>query len=363
MERPLQARNAQHIIIDGEPLVMFCSNDYLGLSHDRRVIAAAVNAAEKYGCGTGGAPGTSGTTELHRELAETIAAFKNRRRAVLFPSGYAANVAVHAAIAGDDTAYFYEERHHPSAVEGIVLSGCPRHKFGHLDFAHLEKLLAESNNSRKIVTIPSVFTLDGAITPLDELIRLKEKYGFLLIIDEAHATGALGDSGRGLEEYFNLKGAADIIMGTFSKALGSQGGFLAFDPPPEKLFGKPLREYVYSTSLSAMAVGAALKSLQILQAEPELISRMKTNAGIIHQTLSGGGIRLNQPGRYILNAYFGNDEEAESVREQLRRSGYFVIKIQNAERHGLRITAMATHTAAEITGFCRSLISICHRKQ
>ncbi len=363
MERPLQARNAQNITIDGLSLVIFCSNDYLGLSHDRRVIEAAVGAAEKYGCGTGGAPGTSGTTDLHCELAETIASFKRRKRAVLFPSGYAANVAAHADMADDDTAYFFEERHHPSAIEGIILSGCPRYRFGHLDFAHLEQLLKESKCSRKIVTVPSVFTLDGAITPLDELMRLKEKYGFILIIDEAHATGALGESGRGLEEHFGLEGTADIIMGTFSKALGSQGGFLAFDSVSEKLFRKPLRQHVYSTSLSAMAVGAALKSLQILQAEPELVARMRTNADIIHRNLSEGGLRLNQPGRYILNAYFDSEEETEIVRELLHKSGFFVVKITTADNHGLRITAMATHTADEIDRFCRSLILISRRKR
>lgn len=337
---------------------MFCSNDYLGLSHDKRVIEAAVAAAERYGCGTGGAPGTSGTTQLHQELAAAIAAFKKRRHAVLFPSGYAANVAAHASLASVDTSFLYEERHHPSAIEGIILSGCARHRFNHLDFNHLEELLKKIKSTRKIVTVPSVFTVDGAIIPLDALVRLKEKYGIILILDEAHSTGALGVCGRGIEEHYKLEGVADIIMGTFSKALGAQGGFLAFDEPMEKLFEKPLRQHIYSTSLSAMAAGAALKSLQIICAEPELVAKMKKNIQSVYDHLAIGGLKLNQPGRHIVNVYFDNPAKATAAAARLCDFGYLTVVITVAGVHGLRITAMSTHSETEINGFCRALVSI-----
>jgi 8-amino-7-oxononanoate synthase len=350
-----QSRNAQHITVDRQPLVIFSSNDYLGLSHHAEVLAAAKEAAEQYGCGTGGAPGTSGTTELHVALSEVIAKFKHRDKGVIFSSGYAANVAIHQGLGGDDTAFYCDQKHHPSAGDGIRLSGCPKRVFNHLDLGHLEMLLKEDNYRRKIVTLPSVFTIDGAITPLDELARLKEKYYFLLILDEAHATGCIGKTGRGIEEYYALDGIADFIMGTFSKALGSQGGFLAFSNDAEKHILKPLRPFVYSTSLSAMSVGASLKALSIVMENPALVQKMQENTGKIYDGLKERNFALNQKGRHIVNVYFESKDKTLRVIDKLLGLGYYVVELHTDDKFGLRITAMATHTDDEIAGFCEAM--------
>lgn len=351
----LESRRAQYITIDGKPLIIFSSNDYLGLSHHPEVISAASEAAHDYGCGTGGAPGTSGTTALHVKLAQAIADFKHREKAVLFPSGYAANMAIHQALADEDTVFYYEQRHHPSAVDGIRLSGCPGQAFNHRDLARLEELLSADSHSRKVVTLPSVFTVTGEIAPLPKLLELKRKYGFMLIIDEAHATGCIGKTGRGLEEHYSLDNSADFIMGTFSKALGSQGGFLAFSGESERLLTRVFRPFVYSTSLSALSIAASLKALEILRDSPETVDKMRLNVNNIYDNLSQARLNLNQPG-HILNVYLKSAEQTGEVKRRLLESGYFVVELHLENQHGLRITTMATHTEDDINGFCRVLV-------
>ena len=358
MAHPLQSRRAQYITVDGKPLVIFCSNDYLGLSHHPEVINSIKEASELFGAGTGGAPGTSGTTSLHVELANEIAEFKHRNKGVIFPSGYAANTALHQSLGGADTVFFSDEKNHPSAADGIRLSGCQKHVYHHLDLSHLEQLLKNSKQARKIVTTCSVFTIDGAICPLDKIVKLKRKYNFILVLDEAHATGCIGKTGGGLEELYALEETADFIMGTFSKALGSQGGFLAFSDDSEQLMSKPLRSHEYSTSIAAPSAAASLTALKILKREPELVLKMRANAKEIYDSLKHTGFDLNPPDRHILNVYFKDRQVTMQVIERMRENGYFVVSVNLDNRWGLRVTAMSVHTDKEIDSFCKSLLEI-----
>jgi len=354
----IEGRQAQHIIVDGQKLVIFSSNDYLGLSHHPEVLKAANLAADKFGCGTGGAPGTSGTTAIHTELAEMIAAFKHRDTGVIFPSGYAANVGLHQSLGDDGTVFFSDSHNHPSAADGIRLAGCDKKIFHHRDYDHLEKLLKDDNHERKVVTTCSVFTIDGAICDLDKLVELKKKYDFILILDEAHATGCLGKTGHGLEEQFGLEGVAEFIMGTFSKALGSQGGFIVYSRKNEHLLKLPLRPFDYSTSIAAPTAAASLQALQILMDKPELVHQMRANIGRIYDSLKTGGLQLNESGRHILNVYFGDKNKTLEVATKMKQNGYFVVTINQDNNWGLRITAMAVHSDDEITGFCEKLNKI-----
>lgn len=358
MAQVIESRKAQFIRIAGKNLVIFSSNDYLGLSHHPEVLKAAAEAAEVFGCGTGGAPDTSGTTSLHKKLASEIAEFKNRKKAIIFPSGYAANVAIHQCLGNLETAFFSDEKNHPSAVDGIKLSGAPVKTFNHLDFNHLENLLKDDDHSKRIVTICSVFTLDGDICPLDELVRLKEKYNFILILDEAHATGCIGDTGRGLEQMFSLEGAADFIMGTFSKALGSQGGFLTYSTEAEKMLSKPLRAYLYSTSISPMAVATSLKALSILKRQPELVKLMRANIKKVYDNLDKKGFNLNNRGTHIVNVYFDSQQMTLQIVSHLHQNGYFVVPVNIDNLWGLRLTAMALHTEKQIDDFCECLMEV-----
>ena len=205
------------------------------------------------------------------------------------------------------------------------------------------------------MTTCSVFTLDGAICRLDKLARLKEQYGFILIIDEAHATGCLGKTGRGLEEHFGLAGTADFIMGTFSKALGSQGGFITFSRTRDELLSKPLRPYEYSTSIAAPAAAASLKALEILISQPDMVAKMRANIKAIYDKLKAKGLELNDPDSHIVNVYFDSQEKTARIVEMLSKSGYFVVPIDLDGRSGLRITAMSVHADQEIDDFCEKL--------
>lgn len=354
----IEGRQAQYITVDGQKLIIFSSNDYLGLSHHPDVLRAAHDAADQFGCGTGGAPGTSGTTAIHLRLAEKIAWFKKRDKAVIFPSGYAANVGLHQSLSADDTVFFSDSRNHPSAADGIKLAGSDKKVFKHRDYGHLEQLLKADRHKRKIVTTCSVFTIDGAICGLDKLADLKEKYGFSLIIDEAHATGCLGKTGRGLEEMFGLDGTADLIMGTFSKALGSQGGFITYGNVGEKLLKMPLRPFDYSTSIAAPTAAASLKALEILIGQPEMVQKMRSNSKRLYDKLKGSGFSLNEAGRHIINIYFNDQKKTSEIANQLKHNGYYVVIINQDNRWGLRIIAMAVHTEAEIYGFCEKLNKI-----
>ncbi len=236
MEFTLEKRIAHRAIVNGKEVLIFSSNDYLGLSAHPAVLQAASEAAVRYGVGTGGAPGTTGTTQIHTELSAEVASFQSRKNAALFPSGYQANQAIHQALDSDRTIFYVDNRHHPSAIDGVKLAKNSRMvRFDHNNLDILKGAILAHRGMVNIVSIPSVFTVDGDIAPLDRLYEMKQKLGLMLIFDEAHATGCLGKTGRGIEEHFNLIGAADFIMGTFSKSLGSQGGFLAYNDDAAKL--------------------------------------------------------------------------------------------------------------------------------
>jgi 8-amino-7-oxononanoate synthase len=353
-----ESRNAQHIVVDGAELVLFSSNDYFGLSHHPDVIAAATEAAGRFGVGTGGAPGTSGTTTIHVQLAEAIAKFKHRDKSIIFPSGFAANVGLHQSLGNDDTVFFSDEKNHPSAADGIRLSRAERVIFRHRDYGHLEQLLKNDKHKNRIVTTCSVFTIDGAICSLDILAMLKDRYRFTLVIDEAHATGCIGKTGRGLEEMYGLEGVSDFIMGTFSKAFGSQGGFVAYNDGKSGLLKKSFRPYDYSTSIAAPLAAASLKALEILRDNPDMVGRMRLNIKRIYDNLKSSGFELNEANRHIINVYFESADKTSRIVKSLKQNGYFVVPVNQDGRPGLRITAMATHTIEEIDTFCAKLKEI-----
>lgn len=355
--RVLQKRSGCHAVVDGREVTIFSSNDYLGLSCHPEVIKAASEAAGKYGIGTGGAPGTTGTSEIHRELSAAIAGFKSRQKAVLFPSGYQANIAIHNALASPDTVFYLDKRHHPSAVDGARLGGKSEMvRFDHNNLINLEEILRENHGKTNVVSLPSVFTVDGDIAPLDRIAELKNRYGFALILDEAHATGCVGETGRGLEEYFSLHGVADFIMGSFSKALGSQGGFVAYDDGSAKLLKAGFRQFEYSTSLSTVSAAAALKALQLFQADPRVFEALNRAKAAIIDRCRANGVEIIAHASMILLIPCQNPADAV---ERLMKDGFFVVPtsaiIDGRKMDCLRITPMALHEADKIEDFSKSL--------
>lgn len=303
MQNIFQSRQGNMGKINGKEVILFSSNDYLGLSIHPQVQAAAKEAGEKFGFGTGGGPGTSGTTTLHEELKEKIANFKNRDKGVLFSSGYGANISLHQALGGKSRAFFVDDNCHLSALDGIYAALGERsdnfvemmsenmdltklitflessfndgiYFYNRFRLEELEEKLANCSAELKIITTPSVYTVHGDLAPLPELVRLKNKYSALLVLDEAHATGCIGKTGRGIEEFYDLKKEADFIMGTFSKALGSSGGFIAYDIEKENYFQRELRGYEHSTTISAPQVAAAMAALDLIIKNPDMLVKL-----------------------------------------------------------------------------------------
>ena len=356
--RILQKRSGCRGVVNGKEVIIFSSNDYLGLSSHPDVIKAASEAAEKYGIGTGGAPGTTGTTDIHKRLSDAIAAFKSRDKAVIFPSGYQANIAIHSALGSGDAVFHLDQRHHPSALDGARLgSRSEFNKFDHNDLESLEILLKSNLDKTNIVSLPSVFTVDGDIAPLDKIADLKNRNKFILILDEAHATGCVGRTGRGLEEFFDLHDAADFIMGSFSKALGSQGGFIAYNSESGKYLRSGFRQFLYSTSLSAVSAAAALKALQILQSDKELFSSLQNAKFKIIERCGKSDIRIVSHESMILLVPCENPSEAV---EKLLVDGFFVVPakayINGKRRDCLRVTPMSLHTDNDIRAFVDSMV-------
>ncbi len=357
MSYVLEKRSGPRTIVDGKEVVLFSSNDYLALSSHPEVLRAASKAAGQYGAGTGGAPGTSGTDRIHCQLSEAIAAFKSKEKAVIFPSGYQANLAIHQALGGDDTVFHMDRRHHPSAMDGARLARDSKIvKFDHNQLEDLESNLKSHSGKTNIVSLPSVFTINGDIAPLDKLIDLKKKLNFVLVLDEAHATGCIGDTGRGLEEHFGLKGAADFIMGTFSKALGSQGGFLAFNKNVESLLKSKFRSFVYSTSLSAISAAAALKALQLLESDTTIISSLRKSKDAIVRNFQELNLEIVKKESMILLLPC---DDCEDLQKGLLGDGYLVFPVETESdgRPGkfFRITPNAAHTEDDINGFANAL--------
>lgn len=353
----IEKRKGVRGVIDGREVVIFSTNDYLALSCHPEVLKAATQAALDFGTGTGGAPGTSGTNIIHRQLAESIASFKSRDKAVLFPSGYQANIAIHQALAGKNAVFHIDSRHHPSAVDGARLGRDSRIvRFSHRHLKELESGLEAGTRKTNIVSLPSVFTVDGDIAPLDGIIDLKEKLGFVLVLDEAHATGCVGKTGRGLEEHFDLKGASDFVMGTFSKALGSQGGFLAYDVSAEKFIKSKFRPFEYSTSLSSVSAAAALKAVELLERDPAIFASLKNSKEKISVELDRREIEYVRSDSMIMLVPC---DDCEQVQKGLLSRGYLCIitdaEIGDESRTCLRVTPNAAHTEKDIQGFAEAL--------
>jgi 7-keto-8-aminopelargonate synthetase-like enzyme len=353
----IEKRQGNMAVVNGKEVVIFSSNDYLGLSAHPDILKLAIDTAENYGIGTGGAPGTTGTTDIHIKLAETVAKFKSREKAVIFPSGYQANIALHQALGCKDVIFYLDYRSHPSAIDGTrQAKDTLVQRFDHKDLVKLETDIKSNPDRTNIVSLPSVFTVDGNIAPLDKLIKLKNNLDFVLILDEAHATGCIGANGMGLEEHFKLKGTADFIMGTFSKALGSQGGFVTYNNSAVGFLKSGFRAFDYSTSLSTISAAAALKAFELLLNDKSIYAALKNNKQAIIESCNKKGINIIAHESMIMLIPCDNIKE---LIGKLVADGYFTVPVKalvNGQSIDcLRIIPMALHTNEQIDGFTDSL--------
>ncbi|HTR45523.1 MAG TPA: 8-amino-7-oxononanoate synthase [Thermodesulfovibrionales bacterium] len=349
------------IVIEGREYVNFASNDYLGLSGDPALVAAAKEAMEEFGFGSGASRLLSGGTRLHRKLEEEVARFKGAEAALVFNSGYAANCGAIPSLASAQDIIFSDELNHASIVEGCRLSRARTVVYRHGDMSHLESLLKHEaerspGGGRSIFVTDTVFSMDGDIAPLRALWELCGRHDGLLYIDDAHATGVIG-SGKGALSHFGISPTPRIIqMGTFSKALGSYGAFVAGSREVIDWLTSTARTFMFSTALPACVVAASLKALGMIGAGHDSLRGLWTNHRRLLQGLSeiGGEISSETP---IIPLKIGGVGETLAASQQLSEKGLYVpaIRPPTVKEPRLRITVTASHTDEDIDRLVEAL--------
>ncbi len=350
--RLIEGPQGPRVTLDGREVLLLCSNDYLGLAADRRVREAAAEAALRWGAGAGASRLISGTMAPHSELEEALAAFKGYERALLFGSGYLANTGTIAALAGPGEVVFSDELNHASIIDGCRLARAETVIYRHADVNHLESLLRDAPGTPALIVTDGIFSMDGDVAPLADLLGLARRYGARLMVDEAHATGALGPGGRGSVSAAGLSGEVDVVMGTMGKALGSYGAYVCANAETVDYLVNRARSFVFSTAPAPPIVGAARAALGVLEAEPERVDRLTANARVLRDGLAAEGFLSGASTTQIVPVEIGEAETTMVLCERALGRGVFAQGIrpptvpEGSSR--LRFTVMATHDPEEL---------------
>jgi 8-amino-7-oxononanoate synthase len=353
--RTIEGAQGPRVQLDGAEVLLLCSNNYLGLADHPHVRAAAADAAERYGAGAGASRLISGSMSLHAELERRLAAFKGSEAALLFGSGYLANTGAVAAVAGEGGVVFSDELNHASIIDGCRLAGARTFVYRHRDVEHLEWGLQEAGASgQRLIVTDSVFSMDGDVAPLCELVELARRNDCLLMVDEAHGTGALGPGGRGAVAAAGLSGEVDVVIGTLGKALGGYGAYACASAELIELLVNTARPFIYSTAPPPPSVGAALAALGVLEARPYIVEQLRRNAATLRGALAAEGLEIGGSRTQIVPLIVGEAKTATVLCERTLRDGVFAQAIrpptvpEGSSR--LRLTVMATHRADELRG-------------
>lgn len=343
---------------DDKEYLMMASNNYLGLTFDSRVIEGAVKGAQQYGTGSGGSRLVSGTFPLFTELETELAKFKNTEKALVFNTGYMANVGTISAIADKNTIIFSDALNHASIIDGCRLSKATVKAYSHCDIDELKYLLKQvDRNARNLIVTDGVFSMDGDIAPLDKLYELSRDYNALLMVDDAHATGTIGN-GHGSAAYFNLEKEIDIQLGTLSKSLGSVGGYVAANSTIIDYLVNTSRSFIFSTALSPADIGAALAALQVLETDTSVLGRLQENVNYMAGQLLSMGIGATNE-TPIFPILIGSNEDALAVSDYLYEAGIIGTAIRPPTvpigESRIRLTVTAAHNKKQIDFVCQSL--------
>jgi 8-amino-7-oxononanoate synthase len=354
------------VIIDGKKFLMFSSNNYLGLATHPKVKEAAIKATQKYGTGSTGSRLLSGNINIYLELEKKLADFKKGEDAIVFPTGFAANLGTISAIMDPLKVTFFsffqrqgvvlsDELNHASIIDGCWLSKQKIVIYKHRDVNHLESLLKKYKKRRKLIVTDSVFSMDGDVAPLDKISELAKKYNATTMIDEAHATGVLGENGRGATEHFGLKVSEDIsiIMGTLSKAIGSCGGYVVGSKELIKYLRVAARSYMFSTAMPPAAAAAAIAAIDIIQSDRSFLKKMWDNVHYLKRGFEKMGFNTLGSESSIIPILIGKDEDAIRISRMFFEKNIFAPCVRwpavarNIAR--IRFTVTSSHTKEQIS--------------
>ena len=364
--RHISSPEASHVTIAGKDTVLLASNSYLDLANVPELKQAMADAVLEWGTGSGGARLTTGNKTPHDELEEFIAKFKGEEAAIAFNTGYMANVGTISALCGKNDFIFSDELNHASIIDGIRLSRAKCFVYKHNDMADLERVieaakaefcarekLAENAVStfRGLIVTDAVFSMDGDLANLPELLRIAKAHGVLLMIDEAHATGVLGRTGRGLAEHFNCE-HADVTVGTLSKAVAAEGGFVAGSKQLIEFLKNKSRSFIFTTAMAPAVAAAALRNLQFIDAHPERVQQLRDNVKFFCDALRLHGLQVPQTESAIIPIIIGDEAKALQISETLQNEGVLIPAIRYPTvakgQARLRASLMATHTKEEL---------------
>jgi 8-amino-7-oxononanoate synthase len=351
--REIDSAQDTEVMMDGKKVLMFGSNSYMGLTHDPRIIEAAIAATRKYGTGCAGSRFLNGTLDLHVELEHELAEFVGKDEALVFPTGFTVNEGVIACLCDRNDYIICDDRDHASIVDGRRLSFATQLKYKHNDMEALERELQKCKpESVKLIVVDGVFSMEGDLAKLPEIVKLKEKYNASIMVDEAHGMGVFGKQGRGVCNHFGLTDQVDLIMGTFSKSFASIGGFIAADKDTINWVRHNARSYIFQASNTPAATAAAKEALHIFKTEPERQANLWKVTNYALESFRQAGFEIGETESPIIPLYVRDPEKTFVVTRMAFDEGIFinpVIPPACAPQDTLvRVALMATHTKEQV---------------
>jgi glycine C-acetyltransferase len=325
----LEGASAPKSVVDGKDVLMLCSNNYLNLSNHPKLKEAAIKATEKYGAGSGSVRAIAGTMDIHMELEEKIAKFKKTEASLFYQSGFVTNSGLIPQLMGKGDVIISDELNHGSIIDGVRLTKADRMVYKHKDMGSLEQVLKETENKyrRILVVTDGVFSMDGDIAPLDEIVKLAEEYNAMSYVDDAHGDGVLGEKGRGISSHFNIEGKVDVEMGTFSKAFGVVGGYAAGSNDMRNFALNKSRTWLLSGSHPPGVVAACIASLDVLETEPQWVEKLWENTKYFKKELQSLGFDTGISETPITPVIVGPSSTAKTLSNRLYEEGVFALPI------------------------------------
>ena len=327
--RILESGSQPHSVVDGKKVIMLCSNNYLNLSNHPRLIQGAIDAAKKYGAGSGSVRAIAGTMKIHMEVEQRLARFKRTEASLLYQTGFAANAGLIPQLVGENDIVISDELNHGSIIDGVRLTKAERAVYAHRDMGALEKTLKEADKKyrRILIITDGVFSMDGDIAPMDSIVKLAHEFGAMTYVDDAHGEGVLGPEGRGIGTHFRIEGKIDVEMGTFSKAFGVVGGLIAGSQDLINYAYNKSRTWLLSGSHPPAVSGAQLAAIDVLETEPQHVKNLWDNTKYFKKELHSMGFDTGFSETPITPVIVGDSGKAKELSNKLFDEGVFALPI------------------------------------